>query len=333
MKVDTSRLKKGASEVPPECQQLIDKLRSCNRQELAIELAKIDTWTFGKCELCHWIDVLDMFDDILAEATCEDPEYGSHMACDVHYKEEDIKLLLLVLNFTILLVEHSFSRHLYSSIEHLTALLQSINLDIVLGVLNLLYMFSKRSNFLSRLGCNKKTAVTNRLKYIAENWGGKDAGFGLADCCCENIIIPPSVSSFYYEYYRSDGSLQTVHLDDKELADHDIRYLTELICQRLNDDITDDTKYHIFCRVRLSKTFRDYKSRLLLVQARLQALSVLIYSDALTGYIHQLIYPGFLEELVELLELQKPHLVDIRAAALRTLTSIIHLERNAQHLR
>lgn len=146
-------------------------------------------------------------------------------------------------------------------------------------------------------------------------------------------MIPTSVSSFYYEYYKSDGSLETVALDDKELADHDIRYLTELICRRLNDEVTDDQKYHIFCRVRLSKTFKDFKSRLLLVQARLQALSVLIYSDALTGYIHQLIYPGFLEELVELLELQKPNLVDIRAAALRTLTSIIHLDRNAQYMR
>lgn len=168
MKVDTSRLKKGPSEVPPECQQLIDKLRSCNRQELAVELVKIETWTFGKCELCHWIEILDIFDDILADATFEDPTCGLYMTCDVCYKEEDVKLLLLVLNFTTLLIEHSFSRHLYNSIEHLTALLQSINLDIVLGVLNLLYMFSKRSNFLSRLGCNKKSAVSNRLKYIAE---------------------------------------------------------------------------------------------------------------------------------------------------------------------
>lgn len=168
MKVDTSRLKKGPSEVPPECQALIDRLRSCSRQDLAIELAKIETWTFGKCELCHWIDILDYFDEILAEATFEDAEHGMHMACDAYRKEEDIRLLLLVLNFTTLLIEHSFSRHLYNSIEHLTALLQSINLDIVLGVLNLLYMFSKRSNFLSRLGCNKKTAVSNRLKFIAE---------------------------------------------------------------------------------------------------------------------------------------------------------------------
>lgn len=37
---------------------------------------------------------------------------------------------------------------------------------------------------------------------------------------------------------------------------------------------------------------------------------------------------GFLEELVELLEMKQPELMEIRAAALRTLTSIIHLDRN-----
>ena len=55
------------------------------------------------------------------------------------------------MHFTTLLIEHSFSRHLYSSMEHLSLLLSSFDLDVVLAVLNLLYMFSKRSNFISRL--------------------------------------------------------------------------------------------------------------------------------------------------------------------------------------
>lgn len=79
MKVDTSRLKKGTSEVPPECQNLIDKLKACDRTELIEELSKIETWTFGKCELFHWIDILDIFDEILEEAT--------------HYEENQIYIM------------------------------------------------------------------------------------------------------------------------------------------------------------------------------------------------------------------------------------------------
>ena len=43
--------------------------------------------------------------------------------------------------------------------------------------------------------------------------------------------------------------------------------------------------------------------------------------------VHTLVYAGLLEELVEILEMSEKDLVEIKAAALRTLTSITHLER------
>ena len=43
--------------------------------------------------------------------------------------------------------------------------------------------------------------------------------------------------------------------------------------------------------------------------------------------MHTLVYAGLLEELVEILEMSEKELVEIKAAALRTLTSITHLER------
>lgn len=84
------------------------------------------------------------------------------------FLSQDVTLLLHVLNFTTLLIEHSFSRHLYNSIEHLTQLLSSQNMDIVLAVLNLLYMFSKRSNFIPRLPFEKKELLIVKLFNIAE---------------------------------------------------------------------------------------------------------------------------------------------------------------------
>lgn len=213
MKVDTSRLKKGTSEVPTECQTLIDKLRSCNPDELLEELRVIDTWTFGKSELYHWIDILDIFDGILEEAT---QQIGTDwfLACDERFPPKKNQLLLAVLNFTTLLIEHSFSRHLYNSVEHLTTLLSSTNMEIVLGVLNLLYMFSKRSNFIPRLNCAKRNALLARLTYIAESWGGKEHGYGLAECCCHQMQLPHTFPKFYYEYYDSDGQLKSIEQDE-----------------------------------------------------------------------------------------------------------------------
>lgn len=277
MKVETSRLKKGSSEVPAECQQLIETLRSCSRSELAAHLATIDTWTFGKSELYHWIDVLDIFDAILEEATQRSPVAnaadatdGSNiatmavvvasewcLACDVCHSATDIRLLLGVLHFTTLLIEHSFSRHLYNSVEHLTTLLASANMEIVLGVLNLLYMFSKRSNFIPRLNSTKRMALLSRLTYLAESWGGKEHGYALADCCLESMKMPggsETASTFYYEYYDVDGRLQ--YVDPQMLlaygggsandAERSPGNITQRLCDSIsNVQLDDDQKVRI----------------------------------------------------------------------------------------
>ena len=48
----------------------------------------------------------------------------------------------------------------------------------------------------------------------------------------------------------------------------------------------------------------------------------------MTDSIQSLLYSGLLEELVDVLEMRGDHLMEIKAAALKSLTSIIHLDRN-----
>lgn len=92
-----------------------------------------------QCELSNWVDVLDKLDDVLDR--CCDSDSSWMLACDMPGHESYKHLLLTVLQFTALLVEQSFSRHLYSSMDHLTALLSSSDMTVVLAVLDVLYMF------------------------------------------------------------------------------------------------------------------------------------------------------------------------------------------------
>jgi E3 ubiquitin-protein ligase HUWE1 len=73
---------------PVECQVLIDKLRYCSRKELLEGLKVIDTWTYGKCELYHWIDILDMGDVILEEAATRVEPTSWTLACDLPQNAE-----------------------------------------------------------------------------------------------------------------------------------------------------------------------------------------------------------------------------------------------------
>ena len=65
------------------------------------------------------------------------------------------------------------------------------------------------------------------------------------------------------------------------------------------------------------------------VQVRLHAISVLVFISSSEGAMTSVLYSGFVEEIVDLLQIPNdadPKLIEIKAAALRTLTSIVHLD-------
>ncbi|XP_070138870.1 E3 ubiquitin-protein ligase HUWE1 isoform X1 [Drosophila bipectinata] len=329
MKVDTVKLKKGSSELTAECRELIDELtKRRSRAELLEFLDTVHVWIYGKCELYHWIEILDRFDKILEEAARHVNANEFVLQCDTNFQDQDVTLLLHVLNFTTLLIEHSFSRHLYNSIEHLTQLLSSQNMDIVLAVLNLLYMFSKRSNFIPRLPFEKKELLIVKLFNIAERWGDPNYGLSLKDCC----IGEPKLEFLYQlciDYVDEHGHAAQLEIPDMMDLCHTAAApeVIKTIAGQISKP-SEAIKMRIAHRVRLISGFNNYKLRLQFVQARLQAVSILIYSNALQDNTDKVLYAGFGEELCELIDKEDVHLVEIRAAVLRTLTSMLHFDRN-----
>lgn len=85
-----------------------------------------------QCELYHWVDLLDRFDGILCDAGQTVENMSWLLVCDRPDNGQLKALLLAVLNFTALLIEYSFSRHLYSSIEVSWNLLHSTSPFLVL---------------------------------------------------------------------------------------------------------------------------------------------------------------------------------------------------------
>ncbi|XP_030162060.1 E3 ubiquitin-protein ligase HUWE1 isoform X7 [Lynx canadensis] len=346
MKVDRTKLKKTPTEAPADCRALIDKLKVCNDEQLLLELQQIKTWNIGKCELYHWVDLLDRFDGILADAGQTVENMSWMLVCDRPEREQLKMLLLAVLNFTALLIEYSFSRHLYSSIEHLTTLLASSDMQVVLAVLNLLYVFSKRSNYITRLGSDKRTPLLTRLQHLAESWGGKENGFGLAECCRDLHMMkyPPSATTLHFEFYADPGTevkiekrttsntLHYIHIEQLDKISESPSEIMESLTKMYS--IPKDKQMLLFTHIRLAHGFSNHRKRLQAVQARLHAISILVfispfavYSNALQESANSILYNGLIEELVDVLQITDKQLMEIKAASLRTLTSIVHLER------
>jgi len=321
MKIDRSKLKKSTSEVPSDCQALIERLTSSagNKSDFLKVLQSIETWTYGKCELLHWVDVLDGCDEVLESATRpaksvdSEGEASVSWALAVDSGDETMKeLVLWTLSFTTFLIEHSFSRHLYSSMEHLTSLLASSDLDVVLAVLNLLYMFSKRSNFITRLAPDKRAGLLGRLTHLAASWGGKDNGFGLSKCCSDDPItsFPESATTLHFEFYTENKAEQhptsaskfsmakghTVTIINLEQVDK-LGESPSCIMEGLlkSYHVPEEKRMQLFTYLRLAASFSDYNKRLKCVQARLHALSILIYSNQLTENVQSLLYSGNLK--------------------------------------
>ncbi|KAF0312883.1 E3 ubiquitin-protein ligase HUWE1 [Amphibalanus amphitrite] len=278
---------------PPDCKAVIERLKNCSEAELLTELKKFETWNLGKCELFHWIEPLDVLDTVLEEAASRVRPDGWLLTCDMPD---------------------------YA--------------PVVLHVLNLIYMFSKRSNFISRLSSDRREALVVRLYHLAESWGGRENGFGLADCCRDVPVssLSPSATTLHFEYYLEEGdarpgaALQVIHLPSVDQhSDQTAGHVMERLLT--THKVPQSKQVMVFTYLRLAKLFSDYQSRLCCVQARLQAISILIYSHTVQDTVHTLVYAGLLEELVEILEMPEKELVEIKAAALRTLTSITHLER------
>jgi hypothetical protein len=316
---------------------LIEKIKSCSTQdELFEELRQIQTWVYGKCDLLNWADVLDKLDEVLEH--CCGPMTGVQswsLACDQAGHERDRLLLLAVLQFSSLLIEHSFTRHLYSSMEHLTLLLSSSDMTVVLAVIDVLYIFSKRSNFITLLAADKKQALILRLLYLAESWGDKENGFGLAVCCQDLMAssYPASATTLHFEYYEEHEEGPAA---DKRPASHVMKQIHVpsldqsglTLTQHMQNftsksSIPKDKQMQLFTRVRLAMSFSDYKSRLQCVQARLQAICVLAHE-----HLNTILYEGFVEELIDVLELKESCLTDIKAMTFRTLTAVVRLDRN-----
>ena len=100
---------------------------------------------------------------------------------------------------------------------------------------------------------------------------------------------------------------------------------------REHPDIPEDKRILLYTYIRLAHSFPNYEKRKLFVQTRLQSLSILVYSGAIQEHANNLLYDGLIEELVDVLTVKDlvvlPPFPEIKAASLKTLTAIIHLEK------
>ncbi|KAK2493678.1 hypothetical protein MC885_010643, partial [Smutsia gigantea] len=148
---------------------------------------------------------------------------------------------------------------------------------------------------------------------------------------------PPSATTLHFEFYADPGAevkiekratsntLHYIHIEQLDKISESPSEIMESLTKMYS--IPKDKQMLLFTHIRLAHGFSNHRKRLQAVQARLHAISILVYSNALQESANSILYNGLIEELVDVLQITDKQLMEIKAASLRTLTSIVHLER------
>ena len=143
------------------------------------------------------------------------------------------------------------------------------------------------------------------------------------------------LSELIYIPYSCSAVVGTIHREQVHTLGPSAGHIMAQLLQAY-PDVPENKRMLLFTHLRLAHCFASYDRRLQCVQARLQSLSILVYCSAIQDNLNSLLYNGLIEELVDVLELQltdqsgshDESLIEIKAAALRTLTAIIRLDGN-----
>ncbi|KRX45470.1 E3 ubiquitin-protein ligase HUWE1 [Trichinella murrelli] len=328
MKIDVTSVRKQTAQAPSDCLKQISEILSADESSIADFLINVKTWSWSKSELCHWIPVLNRFDDFLAQACVrkEDNEWRLH--CD----QRQEKLVIGILQFTALLFENTFSRDIYNSMEHIVVLLESSSISILAATLNLINVFSKRSTFLSRLSKDLHEELKARMLAIVETWGGPEFGLTLSICCRRDVEIPSALTTLTFDVDDDEINLTNPKNDnDKGSSRRTIRFvevhkqkrtpaqwMQELISKGIT--LPADKKFLLFHRLRVAYAFGNFETRLLMVICRLKAVAISVYISSFTDFEYRLLNTGLVIQMLDVLKLPDlPELMAVRAEVFRTL--------------
>ncbi|KAK9451580.1 uncharacterized protein V1518DRAFT_402950 [Limtongia smithiae] len=144
MKIKKSPLSSRRQHFPESIQEFITTASTCPLSDLAKQLQSFGTsWNQPKGDLYHWIPLLNRFDDILEEATAKS-KLKLNLPTPYVFSSDEEALLVAVLDFTSLLLEHCSRRSIYASQSCLSGLLYATSLPIVIATLRVCARLAQR---------------------------------------------------------------------------------------------------------------------------------------------------------------------------------------------
>ena len=165
-----------------------------------------------------------------------------------------------------------------------------------------------------------KPSSHEKIMCLARGWGSRGSGLGLYACVTADDSnlgqgsLPAHAGKLTFDYYDASNTVQTIHVDDKEILatitakpSHSTSTLFFECIKKAagRDNIPNDKLFPLLTQLRLAKDFHRNATRTTAVKRRLKAIICALYShpsqEVLTGY-----FQAQPELCVEMIDLLKP---------------------------
>ena len=252
--------------------EFIDSLSTQKLLDIALELDR-NGWPFPKSDLFHWTAVLNQWDEVLGELVTK---YSLKELQKIDFSKDDKDVLRGILKLTWYLWENCTNRNLYASYEHLGALLNSNDQQILHVTLLLLTRPATRISSQRNLK-NIFSGLQERLICLAANWG-EYSDFKLFKRKEADTMIDKA--NLLYSFYRSSDSskesdkqgLVSIIMDLNKTQNEGAKEVFDRIVEKYN--VPNQFYYPLYFKVRILKDINDAEKRQIWGCIRLLALSV-----------------------------------------------------------
>jgi len=181
----------------PEVSNFIEQVEKAPDHELAALLSTVQEWEWPRTDLQYWIKALNRFDEIL-ETVCRDYNLANKEVQLNEFTPKTKALLLSILRFLKVLLEHATNKRVFSSSDRLGDLLLTRDLDVLEANLRLSLRLATNNRRL-------ETVSQERLLQLAQSWQTREAGLSPLDLARDDTVIPNDVQNLHFQYYNEVG--------------------------------------------------------------------------------------------------------------------------------
>ncbi|KAI9321545.1 hypothetical protein BX666DRAFT_1903406 [Dichotomocladium elegans] len=293
MKIKKTPSKKLAP-VPQPLYDVIKSLEHDPENQIPETAAKLTNWPYPRGDLFHWVQVLNRFDSILQRIV---EEYDLQHIQSREFESGTKSLLLAIADVSRTLFEYCTNRNIYNSYEHMNALINTTDIDVLVSILRFMLRPAQRTNN-PRAVRSAFVIPQEKITELARRWG-IHADF--VDIYKDDFVVTEDMTRMQLRFYRtysanignssnSSNSSTSASGGDNNVDDHtegmhavvaqlssekgksDVELFQELVKQH---DIPEEYHFELANHIRIANHITKPESRRKLLLIRVLAIAIM----------------------------------------------------------